>query len=247
MPLSLRQCIITCLPKPGKPRDCIGNWRPLSMLCVVYKLASGAIANRIKPFKNFLINNEHTGFVPGRFIGESTRLIYDIMHYTQKAQIPGLLILIDFQKAFDSISWNFIYKTLSFLGFSNEFLKWIKLFNTDIKATVLQSGFMSEFISIGRGCRQGDPISPYLFIIAAQILNLFIIKNAEIKGITIKDCEFKISQFADDTTLILDGSRESMVAALNTLELFGSISRLNINTDKTKVTWIGKKDILKIN
>ena len=96
MPLSLRQCIITCLPKPGKPRDCIGNWRPLSMLCVVYKLASGAIANRIKPFLNFLINNEQTGFVPGRFIGESTQLIYDIMHYTQKAQIPGLLILIDF-------------------------------------------------------------------------------------------------------------------------------------------------------
>ena len=157
------------------------------MLCVVYKLASGAIANRIKPFLNFLINNEQTGFVPGRFIGESTRLIYDIMHYTQKAQIPGLLILIDFQKAFDSISWNFIYKTLSFLGFSNEFLKWIKLFNTDIKATVLQSGFMSEFIGIGHGCRQGDPISPYLFIIAAQILNLLIIKNAEIKGITIKD------------------------------------------------------------
>ena len=241
MPLSLRQCIITCLPKPGKPRDCIGNWRPLSMLCVVYKLASGAIANRIKPFLNFLINNEQTGFVPGRFIGESTRLIYDIMHYTQKAQIPGLLILIDFQKAFDSISWNFIYKTLSFLGFSNEFLKWIKLFNTEIKATVLQSGFMSEFISIGRGCRQGDPISPYLFIIAAQILNLLIIKNVEIKGITIKDCEFKISQFADDTTLILNGSRESMVAALNTLELFGSISGLKINTDKTKVTWIGKK------
>ena len=108
------------------------------------------------------------------------------MHYTEKAQIPGLLILIDFQKAFDSISWNFIYKTLSFLGFSNEFLRWIKLFNTDIKATVLQSGFMCEFISTGRGCQQGDPISPYLFIIAAQILNLFIIKNAEIKGITIK-------------------------------------------------------------
>ena len=72
-------------------------------------------------------------------------------------------------------------------------------------------------------------------------------KNAEIKGITIKDCELKISQFADDTTLILNSLCESMKAALNTLKLFGSISGLKINTDKTKVTWIGKKGILKIN
>ena len=179
--------------------------------------------------------------MPGRFIGESTRLIYDIMHYSEEAQIPGLLILIDFQKAFDSISWNFIYETLSFLGFSQNFLRWIKLFNKDIKATVLQSGFISEFFNICRGCRQGDPISPYLFIIAAQILNILIVNNAEIKGITIKGCEFKISQFADDTTLILDGSGESMKAALNTLELYGSISGLKINTDKTKIVWIGKK------
>ena len=241
MPLSLRQCIITCLPKPGKQRDLISNWRPLSILSVIYKLASGAIANRIKPFLNFLISNEQTGFVPDRFIGDSTRLIYDIMHYTEKMQIPGLLILIDFQKAFDSISWNFIYKTLAFLGFTDEFMRWIKLFNTDIKATVLQSGFTSEFFDIGRGCRQGDPISTYLFIISAQILNLLIVNKSDIRGITIKDFEFKISQFADDTTLILDGSRKSLLAALNILELFGTLSGLKINSDKTKVIWIGKK------
>ena len=241
MPRSLRQCIITCLPKPGKQRDLMCNWRPLSMLSVIYKLASAAIANRIRPHLKLLISNEQTGFVPNRFIGESTRLIYDLMDYTEKKQIPGLLVLIDFQKAFDSISWNFIYKPLTFLGFTNDFIRWIQLFNTDIEATILQSGFTSEFFSISRGCRQGDPISPYLFIIAAQILNLLIVNNTDIKGITIQDCEFKISQFADDTTLILDGSRKSMIAALNTLELFGTMSGLKINTDKTKIIWIGKK------
>ena len=149
MPLSLRQCMITSLPKNGKSRENIENWRPLSMLSVVYKLASSAIANRIKPFLNKIIDKAQCGFVEGRYIGECTRLVYDIMSYTENLNIPGMLVLIDFQKAFDSISWNFTYKTLSFLGFTQNFLKWIKLFNTEIKASIIQSGYLSDPIKIG--------------------------------------------------------------------------------------------------
>ena len=241
MPLTLRQCIITCLPKPGKQRELLSNWRPLSMLSVIYKLASASIANRIKPYLEQLINKEQTGFIPGRFIGESTRLIYNLMHYTEKMQIPGMLMIIDFRKAFDSISWSFIYKTLSLMGFTEDFIKWIKLFNNNIKATVIQSGFTSEFFTINRGCRQGDPISPYLFILVAQILNSLILNNPEIKGIQVKETEFKMSQFADDTTLILNGTQDSLSAALNTLEQYGTLSGLKVNTEKTKIIWIGKK------
>ena len=241
MPLTLRQCITTCLPKPEKPRELLSNWRPLPMLSVIYKLASTSIANRIKPHLDQLISNEQTGFIPGRFIGESTQLIYDLMHYTEKMQIPGLLMIIDFRKAFDSISWSFIYKTLSLMGFTEGFIKWIKLFNNNIKATVIQNGFTSEFFTISRGCRQWDPISPYLFILTAQILNSLISNNPKIKGIQVKDTAFKISQFADDTTLILNGKQESLSAALNTLEHFGTLSGLKINTEKTKIIWIGKK------
>ena len=103
--------MITCLPKNGKSRDNIQNWRPLSMLSVVYKLCSAAIANRIKPLLHKIIDNTQCGFVQGRYIGECTRLVYDMLQYTENYQIPGMLVLIDFQKAFDSISWNFIYKT----------------------------------------------------------------------------------------------------------------------------------------
>ena len=117
-----------------------------------------------------------------------------------------MLVLIDFKKAFDSISWTFIYKTLEFFGFGKSFINWIKLFNTDIKATIIQCGFLSKFINVECGWRQGDPISQYLFIIAAQVQ----------KGST----EIKLSQFADDTTLILDGTSQSLQAALNVLEVF---------------------------
>ena len=245
MSLSLRQCVITCLPKNGKMRENIQNWRPLSMLSVVYKLCSAAIANRIKPLLNKIIDETQCGFVQGRYIGECTRLVYDVLSYTEDMQIPGMLVLLDFQKAFDSISWTFIYKTLSFLGFSQNFLKWIKLFNTEIKARVIQSGYLSDPFSIQCGCRQGDPISAYIFILAAQVLTLFIKNNNDIKGIVIGNSEYKMTQFADDTTLILDGTTNSLEAALNILEIFGSISGLKVNTEKTQIVWIGKKKTLK--
>ena len=241
LPPSLRQCVITCLPKKGKPRDRIKNWRPLSMLSVIYKLASAAIANRIKPYLNGIIDTAQSGFVPGRYIGECTRLVYDLMKFTEDKHIPGMLVLIDFEKAFDSISWSFIYQSLSFLGFPTDIVSWVKLFNNNIKATVTQCGVLSDFIDIEQGCRQGDPIAPYLFIIVAQILTVLIKNNNNIQGIKIEDEEIKLTQFADDTTLILNGSSESLQAALNTLEIFGSYSGLKVNTDKTQIVWIGKK------
>ena len=107
LPVSQRLGIITCLPKGDKPRHYIKNWRPITLLNVLYKLISGCITARIKTTLNLLISNTQTGFIPGRYIGENTRLIFDLMAYTEQNSIPGLLVLIDFEKAFDSISWSF--------------------------------------------------------------------------------------------------------------------------------------------
>ena len=104
-----------------------------------------------------------------------------------------MLILTDFEKAFDSVSWTFIYQTLEFLGFGESFIKWIKLFNTDVKASIIQCGFLSKFIDIERGCRQGDPISSYLFILAAQILTILFLNNPNVKGISCGSAEIKLS------------------------------------------------------
>ena len=126
---SMRQAIIICLPKDTKDRRFLKNWRPISLLCVTYKLALTVIANRMKPYIDKIVSKSQTGFLSGRNISESTRLIYDIMHYTEVKKINGILLLIDFAKAFDSISWTFIYKILSYFGFDDDLLKWIKMFN----------------------------------------------------------------------------------------------------------------------
>ena len=74
------------------------------------KIASKSIAYRIKPFLQTLINSDQTGFIKGRYIGENTRLLYDIMKYTEDNSIPGLLMTIDFKKAFDTLEFDFIEK-----------------------------------------------------------------------------------------------------------------------------------------
>ena len=118
------------------------------------------------------------------------------MQYTEENNIPGLLLSVDFEKAFDSVSWSFIYKAMEFFGFGKSIISWIKTFNNNVKLSVNQCGNLSSFFSIGRGCRQGDPVSTFLFILCAEILGIMIRNNMNISGITINDKEHKLSQYA---------------------------------------------------
>ena len=106
--ITQRQGVITCIPKPNKSRHLLKNWRPISLLNVIYKIVASVIANRIKTMLDKIVHEDQKGFISGRFIGENVRLIYDILFETKQEDIPGLLLSIDFQQAFDSVSWKFI-------------------------------------------------------------------------------------------------------------------------------------------
>lgn len=239
--ITQREGIITCIPKENKPKELLKNWRPITLLNVVYKIASGAIANRLKSHLDKLIHPDQTGFIHGRYIGENTRLIYDMMHYTEENNIPALLLLIDFEKAFDSLSWSFIDKVMKYFNIGESFRKWVKVFYKNSKSAVIQSGHLSSFFYLGRGCRQGDPISPYLFLLCAEVLAIRIRNNKNIKGIKFDDKEMKISQYADDTALTLDGSKKSLNESLYELDRYAAVSGLKANFDKTHVIWLGLK------
>ena len=118
-----KQGIMTCIPKENKSRYQVNNYKPISLLNCTYKLASGVIANRIKTTLSKLINIDQTGFIEGRYFDENTRILYDIMHYAEEHNLAGLLLFIDFEKAFDSLSWNFIYKVLAFFRFGHSIRK----------------------------------------------------------------------------------------------------------------------------
>ena len=112
--VSQQEGIITLIPKENKSRLLLTNYRPICLLNTIYKLASAGIANRLKTVITKLINTDQSGFISGRYIGENTRLVYDLMQFVEEKNIPGLLLLVDFEKAFDSLSWAFIHKVLKF-------------------------------------------------------------------------------------------------------------------------------------
>ena len=100
------------IPKEKKDTLYLKNWRPVTLLNVDYKIATKTIALRIEKVLPHLINRTQTGHVKGRFIGESIRLILDIMEYTKYKDNPGVTVFVDFEKAFDSAEWNYIQKCL---------------------------------------------------------------------------------------------------------------------------------------
>ena len=236
--ITQRLGIITLLPKGDKPKQFLKNWRPITLLNITYKLASACIAERIKNILPDLINDDQKGFMKGRYIGENIRLLYDLIFYTKLRKKPGMLLLIDFEKAFDSVSHKFVFKALNFLNFGPSIMKWIKLFYSNCMSSVLVNGNATKQFKLGRGCRQGDPLSPYIFLICAEMLGCLIRKNQSISGIVIDNIECKISQYADDSTVILDGSNRSLLQTLKTLDLFERLSGLKVNEEKTNVVYI---------
>ena len=117
MSCSQKQAVITLLEKSGKDRTLLENWRPISLVNVDTKIMSKVIAARVKKVLPSIIHYNQTGYVKDRFIGEAIRSIFDIMDFTAKENIPGLLLFIDFQKAFDSVEWEFLIESLKKFNF----------------------------------------------------------------------------------------------------------------------------------
>ena len=177
----------------------------------------------------------------GRFIGEILDLKDGIIQYTRQHNIPGFLLFIDFEKAFDSLEWPFTFDTLRFFGFGPSVINWVRTFYYKIESCVLNNGWSSNFFQPQRGVRQGCALSPYLFILATEVLAKTICNNKSIRGFPLGNNEVKISQYADDTTLILDGSEKSPTSAIHILDDFGKISGLKLHDSKTEALWIGFK------
>ena len=231
--------IITLIPKGEKDKTFLKNWRPLTLLNSLYKLVSGCIAERIKPHLDTIIHGDQNGFVSGRYIGEAIRTTYDIIQWAKNNNKTGVLLLIDFEKAYDSLSFSFIKKCLYFFNFGDYMIRWVDILLHNFTAVISHCGNVSKKLNIERGARQGDPVASYIFIICIEILALRMRGDSNIAGFKVNGVAHMLELYADDCSVFLEAEDVNLRNTLNNLDIFYKISGLKISISKTKAIWFG--------
>ena len=172
LPDFLRVGLLKLIPKGvEKDRRVIGNWRPLVMQESIYKIFSGAFTKRMNMALQVIINPNQNGFIPSRSLNENVRLIESILDYGNKNERGGVIIQIDFKKAFDSLSHKFLVKCLDYFNFGPHLKRWIKTFINGFDVSIVHSGNLIKPFRLCRGVKQGDCIAPCIFINSPIIFN----------------------------------------------------------------------------
>jgi hypothetical protein len=234
-----RMGIISLSPKKNKIRRFLKNWRPITLLTVDYKLLAKVLAMRLTTILPDYIEESQFGYIKDRYIGENIRCIIDLNDLCIKEKKLCYGIQIDFEKAFDSINWDFMFISLEKMNFDKDFIQWVRILYKNTMSCVTNNGYKTEPFNLKKGVHQGCPLSALLFIILVQVLQHMLDKNNEIKGIKVETKELKILQMADDTT-ILTSDLKDIPKILELLETFKEISGLKTNIEKTIAYKLGE-------
>ena len=214
--------VLTLIPKKEKNRLFLKNWRPLTLLNTDYKIIAKTLSNRLIKILPFIIDEDQTGYINGRYIGCNIRLIEDIIMLSKSKKIAGIILVIDFEKAFDSLRWRFMHESLRKFNFGEKFISFVQTIYTNISTTIINNGNISPWFSPRRGVRQGCPLSPYLFLICVEVLAAKIRQDENIEGLKIANSTIKISQLADDTTCFIK-NESSLKILLDTFQLYKKV------------------------
>ena len=199
---SQRQAVIKLLEKKGKDKRFISNWRPISLINFDAKLLAKCLAKRMKDVLPKIIKCDQTAYIANRFLGESVRLISDILDVSKTLNIDGYIMTVDIEKAFDSVDHVFLYSCLKRFGFDESFINWIKVLYEKQESCVLNGGQSTGYFPLQRGVRQGDPISAYLFIITIEVFFNMVRNNPKIQGLNVLGFNFLLTSYADNTTFL---------------------------------------------
>lgn len=234
---SINRAIITLIPKKANPEK-VSDYRPISVINTVVKLVTKVMANRLQAHLHRLIAPNQTAFIKGRSLMESFISARELPSFADKKKIPIIPFKVDFEKAFDAVDWCFLINILIERCFPP---KWIAASLNLLKSSssaIKVNGEHTAFFSHRRGLRQGDPLSPMLFILVADSLTRFIERAQEAMPCPVNS-QPKSIQFADDVLIIAEAHPKTWKVIRKVLEIFADLSGLRINQAKSTTIPMG--------
>lgn len=242
---AVNSTILSLVPK-GIGASAVSDYRPTACCNTTYKLISKLLVKRLKPLLPSLILPNQTAFVQGRLLVENTVLASEIVHGYHRDKGPARITLkVDIAKAFDTIDWGFIFNMLQGINIPIAYLMWLHACVTTPSFMVGFNGTVQGYFRSTRGLRQGDPLSPYLFVMAMNCLSILLDKGAEEGKFGYhhycKDSKLTHLCFADDLLIFCDGSLQSVKNILQIIQSFTDVSGLAVSITKTSFFSCGIK------
>jgi len=233
---------IALIPKISNPGS-VSEFRPISLCNVIYKLLSKVLANRLKTVLPAIISPNQSAFIPGRLISDNIIAAYETM-YTMQTRMwskEGYMGLkLDMSKAYDRVEWSFLEAAMLKMGFASKWVSWVMTCIRTVSYSVLVNGNPVGSIKPTRGIRQGDPISPYLFLICGEVLSALLLK-AEGKGVitgvptSLRGPRLSHLFFADDSVLFCKSNAVEWRRLLRILGIYEKGSGQKLNMSKTSI------------
>jgi hypothetical protein len=234
---------ICLIPKNNNPKH-PSEYRPIALCNVTRKIITKTIANRLKGILPDIINQNQSAFVPGRLTTDNTLVAYEIFHYfNHSSNKRGFMgVKTHMAKAYDRVEWRFLQTTMEAMGFPHQLTDTIMNCVTSVTFSILINGQPSQSFTPQRDLRQGDPLSPYLFIICANVLSN-LITNAQISkklhGIKIAHGAPEVSHllFADDSLFFCRVKKEKAKEIHNILLEYQEASGQLVSVEKSEIIY----------
>ncbi|KAM0061725.1 putative RNA-directed DNA polymerase [Helianthus debilis subsp. tardiflorus] len=240
---------ITLIPKSKTPVG-LKDYRPITLVGVISKIISKVLAERVKETMGKIISETQTAFLKGRFILDGPLIINELYGWIKKTGRQGFLLKIDFEKAYDNVNWEFLLSCLDQMGFPCKWCIWVKGILRSARSAVLVNGSPTFEFQCQKGVRQGDPLSPFLFLIVMEAFSCLIRKATdlrELKDLRVFEGGKSLSHllYADDALILGEWSRENIVKTTRLLRIFYMCSGLKINLKKSFLFGVGvNKDVV---
>lgn len=232
---SAKEGIFSLLGKPGKDPLRVPNWRPITLLNTDYKLYAKVLANRLLHVLPYIIHPDQSGYMKGRSISDNILDLLSIIEHCDKYQQPALLVSVDFQRAYDSVSIKALEQIMYAFNFGKDFIEMVLLCYKDTKATVMNNNIWHDWFELRVGLRQGCTLSCFVFLLVTSVIGMRIRQNDAIKGVKIGKRTKKLNQYVDDLWNIIQYELESFQELLFEYEEFADYTGLKINYDKTEI------------